>query len=109
MHAHTSNITYLETARKLATYFLSHIPADGIVPWDFQAPFSPPRPADSSAAMVATNGLLLLSQQELALSPPNATGAKYWSDAATKVGPSTARVVRTKMGAYAGGATAPVR
>lgn len=85
MHTYTNNITFLETARTLASYFLAHVPSNGIVPWDFQAPLNPPRPADSSAAMVATNGLLLLAQRELALTPANATGAKYWSDAAVKV------------------------
>lgn len=85
MHTYTNNVTFLETARKLADYFIEHVPADGVVPWDFQAPLSPPRPADSSASMVATNGLLLLAQRELALSPPNPAGAKHWTDAALKV------------------------
>lgn len=86
VHTYTSNITYLETARKLADYFISHVPSNGVVPWDFQAPLSPPRPADSSASMVATNGLLLLAQRELLLDPPNTAGAKHWTDAAFKVG-----------------------
>lgn len=57
----TGNTAYLNTAVKLANYFLSSMPADGIVPWDFNAPV-PDRPADSSAAMIMANGLLLLSQ-----------------------------------------------
>ena len=52
---------------------------------DFNAPLTPPRPADSSAAMIAANGLLLLSQGELALSPPNTTGADYYTNAAIEV------------------------
>jgi len=40
---------------------------DGIIVRDFNAPLTPaPRPADSSAATIAVNGLLLLSQQETA-------------------------------------------
>jgi hypothetical protein len=63
---------------------VQHIPSDGIVPWDFQAPTTPlQRPADSSAAMIAANGMLYISKQESLLN--NVTGAKYWSDTATKV------------------------
>jgi hypothetical protein len=52
---------------------------------DFNAPLVPPRPADSSAAMIASAGLLLLAQQELSLKPANHTGANYWIDAALNV------------------------
>ncbi|KAF5373141.1 hypothetical protein D9758_001535 [Tetrapyrgos nigripes] len=62
---------FLDTARGLASYFLDHMPGDGIVPWDFNAPAegtgSPLAgvvPADSSAATIAANGLLLLAQVE---------------------------------------------
>ncbi|KAF7796235.1 hypothetical protein EIP86_007409 [Pleurotus ostreatoroseus] len=85
MFKHTGNITYLETSRSMAKYFLTNMPDDGIVPWDFNAPLTPPRPADSSAAMSAANGLLLLSQGELALSPPNTTGASYYTNAAIEL------------------------
>ncbi|KAI0061989.1 d-4,5 unsaturated-glucuronyl hydrolase-like protein [Artomyces pyxidatus] len=76
---------HLDTARRMAAYFIDHMPSDGIVPWDFNAPLDPPRPADSSAAMIATNGLLLLAQQEQSLSPPNITGAKYYNEQAIKI------------------------
>ncbi|KAF7796909.1 hypothetical protein EIP86_008094 [Pleurotus ostreatoroseus] len=85
MFKHTGNVTYLETSRSMAKYFLTNMPDDGIVPWDFNAPLTPPRPADSSAAMIAANGLLLLSQGELALSPPNTTGADYYTNAAIEL------------------------
>jgi hypothetical protein len=81
MHKHTSNLTYLATARKLGSYFLKHIPSTGIVPWDFQAPT--PAPADTSAAMVATSGMLLIAQQETAIG--NNTGATWWSNQAMKL------------------------
>ena len=51
---------------------------------DFDAPTDPPRPADVSAANVAVYALLTLSEQES--SAANATGAKYYADAAIKVG-----------------------
>ncbi|TDL27624.1 d-4,5 unsaturated-glucuronyl hydrolase-like protein [Rickenella mellea] len=76
---------YLDTSRRMANYFLNAVPSTGIVPWDFNAPTSPPRPADSSAANIAATGLLLLSRLEGSLSPPNVTGAKFWSDAAIKL------------------------
>ncbi|KAJ3500762.1 hypothetical protein NLJ89_g9646 [Agrocybe chaxingu] len=61
----TRNPNYLATARRMATYFLNNLPADGIVPWDFNAPLTPaPRPADSSAATLVVNALLLLSEHE---------------------------------------------
>ncbi|KAJ3838786.1 glycoside hydrolase family 88 protein [Lentinula raphanica] len=79
MYNHTNNTDFLQTAQRAATYFLEHIPSDGIVPWDFDAPTTPaPRPADSSAATIAANGLLLLAQ----LDPANATN---WSNAAIQI------------------------
>ncbi|KAJ7063537.1 glycoside hydrolase family 88 protein [Mycena amicta] len=62
MYAHTKDPAYLTTARRMATYFLDNLPANGIVPWDFNAP--QPRPADSSAATIMANGLLLLGSVE---------------------------------------------
>ncbi|CCM05029.1 uncharacterized protein FIBRA_07229 [Fibroporia radiculosa] len=85
MYKHTGHLDYLTTARRMAAYFLTHLPTDGIVPWDFNAPLDPPRPADSSAAMIAVNGLMLLSQQERSLSPANDTGASYYQNAAMQL------------------------
>ncbi|KAH9034051.1 d-4,5 unsaturated-glucuronyl hydrolase-like protein [Lactarius deliciosus] len=85
MYRRTRLERYLVTARRMAGYFLDNIPADGIVPWDFNAPLNPPRPADSSAAMIAANGLLLLAQQERGLYPTNQSGASYFANAAMKI------------------------
>jgi hypothetical protein len=72
---------YLLTARRLATYFLNNIPSDGIVPWDFNGPLTPaPRPADSSAATIAANGLLLLAKYET-----SAANQQLYTDAAINV------------------------
>ncbi|CAL1703456.1 unnamed protein product [Somion occarium] len=75
MYKNTQIFDFLETARRMAQYFLDNMPSDGIVPWDFNAPLNPPRPADTSAAMIAANGLILLAQQELTLHPPNIVGS----------------------------------
>ncbi|KAI5119103.1 hypothetical protein M0805_004873 [Coniferiporia weirii] len=81
MYENTGFERYLETSRRMATFFLNAMPEDGIVPWDFDAPtVPPPRPADSSAATIAATGLLLLSRIERSLHPPNVTGARLWSD-----------------------------
>lgn len=52
--------SFLDTARALADYFLAHLPADGVPYWDFTAPVTATSPRDTSAAMVAACGLLLL-------------------------------------------------
>ncbi|KAJ7632123.1 glycoside hydrolase family 88 protein [Roridomyces roridus] len=78
MYSHTNDSAYLDTARNLANYFLTNLPSDGIVPWDFNAPLIPaPRPADSSAATIAANGLLLLGSLE-----PNPADGQKWINAA---------------------------
>ncbi|KAH9934963.1 d-4,5 unsaturated-glucuronyl hydrolase-like protein [Fomitopsis serialis] len=85
VYMHTHIFDYLETSRHMASYFLAHLPDDGVVPWDFNAPLTPPRPADSSAAMVAANGLILLAQQEASLIPSNTTGYSYYIEAAVEL------------------------
>ncbi|KAF9501154.1 hypothetical protein BDN71DRAFT_1501437 [Pleurotus eryngii] len=84
VHLRTNFPRYLKTARRLATYFVSNISSDGIVPWDFNAPTIPaPRPADQSAATIAINALLLLSQRELTVG--NSTGALFWRKSALSI------------------------
>ncbi len=57
----TADRRFLATAMKLANYFLGHLPEDHIPYWDFQAPNIPNEPRDSSAAAIASSGLLELS------------------------------------------------
>ncbi|KAJ8699384.1 hypothetical protein PTI98_002505 [Pleurotus ostreatus] len=83
MHLRTNFPRYLKTARRLATYFVFNIPSDGIVPWDFNVPAIPARPADSSAATIAVNALLLLSQRESTIG--NSTGARFWQKSALSI------------------------
>ncbi|KAH9970363.1 d-4,5 unsaturated-glucuronyl hydrolase-like protein [Lactifluus volemus] len=85
MYKRTQLVRYLHTARSMAGYFLDNTPLDGIIPWDFNAPLVPPRPADSSAAMIAANGLLWLATQEQSLIPANFSGASRYIDAAIKI------------------------
>ncbi|KAI8999050.1 d-4,5 unsaturated-glucuronyl hydrolase-like protein [Trametes punicea] len=83
MYKHTRMFDYLQTARKMAKYWITNTPSDGVIPWDFNAPLNPPRPADSSAAMIAANGLLLLADQERSIL--NTTGATYYTTEVIKM------------------------
>jgi unsaturated chondroitin disaccharide hydrolase len=60
----TGDPRLLETAMRNADYYVAHTPADGVPPWDFDAPAEGPlartRP-DSSAAAIAAVGLLNLA------------------------------------------------
>eukprot|EP00887_Chlorella_sp_A99_P008013 scaffold12.g8013.t1 len=55
-----TNPLFLATAKKAADLFLKRLPADGVPPWDFDAPASKPW-KDTSAAAVAAAGLLRLA------------------------------------------------
>jgi hypothetical protein len=56
----TQEESFLTTARELANYFIAHLPLDGVPYWDFTAPVTEASPRDTSAAMVAACGMLLL-------------------------------------------------
>jgi unsaturated chondroitin disaccharide hydrolase len=58
----TKQDRFLQTAEKLAGYFIDHLPADVIPYWDFQAPNIPNEPRDASAAAIAACGMLELAQ-----------------------------------------------
>ena len=56
---------YLATAEAHADYWLAHLPADGVVPWDFDAPEGGKlsrAQVDTSAAAIAAVGLLNLAR-----------------------------------------------
>ena len=69
----THDTRMLDTARKVADYYVSHLPSDKVPYWDFQAPGIPNEPRDSSAAAIATSGLLELSR----LDPDGARSRQY--------------------------------
>jgi len=60
----TQNSQFLDTARKVSDYYISHLPADHVPYWDFQAPNIPNEPRDTSSASIAASGLLELSSLE---------------------------------------------
>ena len=56
----TKSEKFLETAQKAADYFITHLPADKVPYWDFNAPNIPDEPRDASAAAIAASALLEL-------------------------------------------------
>lgn len=65
----TRDPSFLETSRRCADYFITHLPPSRIPPWDFLAPagdaLSPTQPPDTSAALIAVYGMLLLHEAHL--------------------------------------------
>lgn len=69
-YIYTGDINYLDTARRVATYFISNIPDNGLIPVDFCQPADCTL-EDSCASAIAASGLILLAkvlsgQKELA-------------------------------------------
>ena len=59
-YVHTGKTEYLDTAKRIAHYFISNIPEDGRIPTDFRAPVEPFY-EDASAAAIAACGFLELA------------------------------------------------
>ena len=62
-YAETSEPRFLSAARRTAAFFESHLPQDCVPYWDFDAPPAS-APRDSSAAAIAADGLMTLSQND---------------------------------------------
>ena len=62
----TGEQVFLDAARAVSDWYLAKVPADMVPYWDFQAPDIPLAPRDSSAAAIASSGLL-----DLALTDPD--------------------------------------
>lgn len=59
-YIHTKDEQYLNTARRIAHYFISNIPDNGLIPVDFRQPFDC-QWEDSTAAAIGACGLIELS------------------------------------------------
>ncbi|MCC6340847.1 MAG: glycoside hydrolase family 88 protein [Bryobacterales bacterium] len=68
---------FLETAESCADYYITHSNADGVPPWDYNAPAESRKLIDTSAAAIAASGLLRLSR----LLHDPVKGHFYWSAA----------------------------
>ena len=68
---------FLQTAEACADYYISHTPADGIPPWDYNAPADTRKLLDTSAGAIAAAGLLRLCRY----TADPMKGHFYWSTA----------------------------
>lgn len=80
----SGRVEYLETAMHNADYYLENTPADGVTPWDYDAPDSGPlarTQVDTSACAIAASGLLDLAE----VSPDGARARAYRDFALTSL------------------------
>jgi len=68
---------FLETSESCADYYITHSNADGVPPWDFNAPPESRKLLDTSSAAIAASGLLRLCR----LVQDPIKGHYYWSTA----------------------------
>lgn len=59
-YRYTGDVSFLDTSKRLASYFIQRLPEDGVVYWDFDVPIHESTPRDSSASAVTACGLLEL-------------------------------------------------
>ncbi|WP_139999632.1 glycoside hydrolase family 88 protein [Paenibacillus paridis] len=72
-YCYTGKEDYMKAAKRIAKFYIDHLPADKVPYWDFRMPnASNAVPRDSSAAAIAASGLL-----ELAILLPGEEGAEY--------------------------------
>ena len=57
-YRHFNEPQFLETSKRLARYFIAHLPEDHVAYWDFDAPQNSGTPRDSSASAITACGLL---------------------------------------------------
>lgn len=68
-YAYTKDETFVHAAKRLADYFLTRLPEDGVVYWDLIFMSGAEQERDSSAAAIAVCGLLELAKQLLPSDP----------------------------------------
>jgi len=61
VYQYTRDPRFLTTAQACADFYLAHTPADGVPPWDYDAPAESRTLVDTSAAAIAASGLLQLA------------------------------------------------
>lgn len=72
VYRYTGNQQYLDTAKRVAHYFIAGLPEDHVPYWDFRLESTTGEPRDSSAAAIAASGLL-----EIAAAAPEAERSLY--------------------------------
>lgn len=76
----TDSTIFLETAQRLADYYIENLPEDHVPYWDFNAPNVPNEEKDVSSAAIATSALL-----ELSTLVPNAENKTRYQNAAFEI------------------------
>ena len=61
-YIHTKNESYLNTAKRVANYFITNTPESGLIPVDFRQPADCTL-EDSTASAIAACGLLEIAKQ----------------------------------------------
>lgn len=56
-YRYTGNAAFLDTSKRMARYFLEHLPEDSVAYWDFNAPVTADTYRDSSASAIVAAGL----------------------------------------------------
>lgn len=74
---YTRDPRFMETAQACADYFITFTPADGVPPWDYNAPPESRKQVDTSAAAIAAAGLYRLCR----MMPDPVKGHLYWATA----------------------------
>jgi unsaturated chondroitin disaccharide hydrolase len=74
---YTRDPRFLHTSEACADYYITHTPADGVPPWDYNAPLENRALVDTSAAAITAAGLLRLCRRI----PDPMKGHLYWSTA----------------------------
>jgi unsaturated chondroitin disaccharide hydrolase len=76
----TRDSRMLETAAACAAFYIEHTPADGVPPWDYDAPAENRTQRDTSAGAIAASGLL-----QLALLAPDRIKGRLYDAAARRI------------------------
>lgn len=76
-YEYSRNPNFLATAEACADYYITHTPADGVPPWDYNAPNDSRKQVDTSAGAIAAAGLLRLCR----LVQDPVKGHLYWTTA----------------------------
>jgi unsaturated chondroitin disaccharide hydrolase len=80
VYRYTRDPRFLQTAEKVAAYFVDHLPVDRVPYWDFRAPGIPNEPRDASAAAIAASALL-----ELSSSAADPVRSAHWRSSAEAI------------------------
>lgn len=79
-YRYTGDVTFLETARKTADYFLANLPEDHVAYWDLIFKEGSSQERDSSAAAIAVCGL-----QEMVRWLPDSPERQHYQEMANKI------------------------